>query len=506
MDIASLLSSHAADRPGKTAVQTRGRSMSFRELARRAFQVSEFLERRGVVKGTHVGIFLPNSVESVWIQLGILCRGAVLVPLDYMLSQEEVIAFLHHSGAALLFFQPKKGIDAAEVRARCPHLQSVVRCGDSPGEERGGDLDELVSYSGREPKGSVSPDDPAALFYTSGSTGRPKGVVLSFGHLDNPVETIGKYLQVEETDVFLCGGVPFSHVGGLDYLLLTASFGTTLVLMERFHPLEFLRNIAEFGVTIFCIVPAMYVAILALKEYERFDLSSLRYAVVFGAPSSPALLCRFHRMCPNAGVLNGWGMTETAAPNTFSPRDEEKLSTIGRFELGTEARLSDDAGREISGPGEGELWVRGPAVMKEYFKDLELTRQTITPEGWLKTGDIARRDREGIYTIVGRKKDMLKVAGEIVFCAEVEEALQMHPEVREAAVIGVPDRFRGEVPKAFVVLRDEAAHGGEHLREFLRARLAHFKIPHFFQVCGSLPKNRTGKIDKRLLRKTEESV
>jgi long-chain acyl-CoA synthetase len=314
--------------------------------------------------------------------------------------------------------------------------------------------------------------------------------------LDNPVKTIGHFLTVGDNDIYLCGGVPFSHLGGLDYVLLMLYFGSTLVLIERFHPVEFLKSLAQYKVTIFCIVPAMYVAILSLKEYDVFDLSSLRYAVVFGAPSSPALLARFQKAYPGAKLLNGWGMTETSAPNTFSPDDVTKLASIGKFDFNMQAKLIDDQNKEAA---RGELLVKGEGVMMGYYKSEQLTAQILTG-GWLKTGDIARRDSDGLYYLVGRKKDMLKVAGEIVFCAEVEEKIQMHPAVKEAAVIGVPDKLRGEVPRAFIVLKEGAMFGEAELLNFLKGNLAHFKIPHYFEFIKELPKNKTGKVDKAKLK------
>jgi len=289
-------------------------------------------------------------------------------------------------------------------------------------------------------------------------------------------------------------------VGGLDYILFMLFFGSTLVLNDRFQPLEALRSIERYRPTIFCIVPSMFVALLSLKDVERFDLTSLRHLVVFGAPSSPALLKRFHQLCPNARLSNGWGMTETAAPNTYSPEDPSKINSIGPFGVGMEARVVSEEGQSLPDGEQGELWVRGQAVMAGYYRDDDLTRQTITPDGWLKTGDIARKDPDGNFYLTGRKKEMIKVAGEIVMAPEIEDILHRHPDVREVAVIGSPDALRGEVPRAFVVLKEGHAGGIDDLKSFARKNLAHFKIPASIEVLDGLPKNRTGKIDKEALK------
>ena len=198
-------------------------------------------------------------------------------------------------------------------------------------------------------------------------------------------------------------------------------------------------------------------------------------------------------------MLNGCGMTETSAPNAFSPPDESKISSIGYFDFNLEAKIVDEAGNKLKGEAQGELWVRGEPIMREYYKEPDLTKEILTESNWLKTGDIIRVDADGLYYIVGRKKDMIKVAGEIVFSAEVEEKIYRYSKVKEVAVIGVADNLRGEVPKAFIVSKEEKSFNEQELRDFLKEHLAHFKIPHYFEFVKDLPKNRTGKIDKTKL-------
>ncbi|MFH1902263.1 MAG: class I adenylate-forming enzyme family protein, partial [Candidatus Omnitrophota bacterium] len=453
-------------------------------------------------------IFLPNTPEAIFTFLAGFSIGGVLVPLDFMLTENEVINFINHSQAKILVTQIKKEIDLEKINEQCPTLKKIIIQGTGYRaesiEQKAEGMEESFSFwskaveetSSQVPSVEIDGSDPSAIFYTSGSTGHPKGVEFTYKHFDNSPKVINHFLRVCEKDIFLCGGVPFSHVGGFGYILLLLEFGSGLVLMERFHPLEFLKNIQRHKVTIFCIVPAMYVAILSLKVYDKFDLSSLRVAVVFGAPSAPSLLKRFHQACPDAQVLNGWGMTETAAPNTFSPPDENKIDSIGKFTLDMEVKIVDEEGNNLGPEAEGELQVRGEAVMSGYYKEPQLTKEVLTEDGWLKTGDIAKFDSNGLYYLVGRKKDMIKVAGEIVFSCEVEEKIHRHPKIKEAAVVGVPDSLRGEVPKAFIVLEEEAVLFEQELRDFLKQHLAHFKIPHHFEFVKELPKTRTGKVDK----------
>jgi long-chain acyl-CoA synthetase len=503
MKVLKVLEKTAGKFPQKPAIFFRDNPVTFEQLKAITCRLASGLKEKGVKKGDKVAIFLPNWPEYIYSYLALFSLGAVVVPLDFMLTEEEVINFINHSESSILIAKTRKGTDLDKIKQSCPFLGKIVILKEPNEEVPAGDFlfwDKLL-LSKDEPKTEeVNDKDYSAIFYTSGSTGHPKGVFLNYGHLDNPIKCISHFLKVTDRDSYLCAGVPFSHVGGLDYMLFMLYFGSTLILLERFHPVEALKNIEQYRPTIFCIVPAMFVAILSLKECEKFDLTSLRYPVVFGAPSSPDLLNKFNRLCPNATLLNGWGMTETAAPNTYSPPDITKINSIGPFGVGMEANIVDDEGNILGTGVRGELWVKGSGVMVGYYKEPELTREVITPDGWLKTGDIALKDKDGLFYIVGRKKEMIKVSGEIVYAPEVEEVLYKNPAIAEAAVIGIPDKLRGEAVKAFVVLKPQQDLSADDLRHFCREHLAHFKVPHEIEFRGALPKNRTGKVDKEILK------
>jgi len=346
----------------------------------------------------------------------------------------------------------------------------------------------------------------AIIFYTSGTTGKPKGVLINYRQLSAPMQAVSYFTELNDKDICLCA-IPFSHIAGLMFVQAIVFLGASVVLMERFIPVEFLKLVEEYKVTIFWLVPAMYYALLHLKEFEVFDLSSLKTVVCFGAPSSPEQLKRFHQYCPNADLINGWGMTETQGPTVVLPRGSSKVESVGKPAPWIEVKIfsaeggcgGDESEKELPIGEVGEIVVRSWVVTDGYYKDPELTAQT-KRNGWFHTGDLGRFDKDGFLYIVGRKKEMIKVAGEIVFEPEVEAAIYKHPAVKEVAVVGVEDKLRGEVPYAFVVLKDNLKLTAEELRYFLRQHLGHFKIPHYFEFRDELPKNRTGKIDKETLR------
>ena len=498
MNIKELLIKQAAAFSQKPAFIFEDKAISYAQLKDRAFRLANYLLSLGFNSEDKVCFFLSNTPQAVFSFLGIYSAGLCAVPMDFMLTESEVINFINHSEAKVLIAQPKKNIDLKNIKKSCPSLREVIICQEKIEGFSFWD-DALRNISGEVPSLDINEENLSSIFYTSGSTGNPKGVMLTYKNLDNPSCVIDHFLSVTDKDVFLCGGVPFSHIGGLDYILLMLYFASTVVIMERFQPFEFLKNIEKHKVSIFCIVPAMYIAILSLKEYDKFDFSSLRFAVVFGAPSSPVLLKRFQKAYPNARLSNGWGMTETSAPNCMLPPLSDNIKSIGKFYPKMSAKIVDNNGIQQPKGIQGELLVKGEAVMGGYYRAKELTEEIMTADGWLKTGDISYCDEDEFFYIVGRKKDMIKVAGEIVFSSEVEEKIQKHPKVKEAAVIGVFDPLRGEVPKVFIVTNDGQHLDEGELKSFLKENLASFKIPHYFDFVEDLPKNRTGKIDKTKL-------
>ncbi len=501
MNVYHLLKEKADTYSGKPALIFKDQEISFSDLRGQVIRLASGLKKLGVGKSDKVAVFLPNCPEYVVCYLACFHLGAVVVPLDYMLKDDELVSCLSHSETKALFAMPKTDISLPDIKSKVPSLQHVILF---PGQTEAGDREvlwpNLLEGGGDDlPEVLIEDSDPALIMYTSGTTGRPKGILLNYKHLEGSPKAMEFFVDLNDRDIKLAA-IPFSHIGGFIYIQNSLIFGITLVIMDRFNPYEFLRNIQRYKVTCFHIVPAMYTALLTLKQIDKFDLSSLRWVVVFGAPSTPEIMARFQKYCPNAKLLNGWGMTETCPPNTVTPLGSSNIASVGKPSPVSEMKLIDDDGQDVPCGQIGEIVIRGWVVMDEYYKDPDLTAQT-KKNGWLYTGDLGRFDEEGYLYIVGRKKEMIKVGGQIVYAPEVEAAFHKHEAVEETAVIGVSDALRGEAVKAFVVLKEGMDISIEDLRYFARQHLAHFKVPSEIELKDVLPKNRIGKIDKETLRK-----
>lgn len=497
MNVIEVLEKKAIQHGDKPAIVFRDQPITFRQLRENTFRLSDALKRLGVNKGSKVAIYLPSSPEYAYSYLAIWALGATAVPLDFMLTEDELIECCRHSEAKALIIKPKANISLDNLKSKLPSLviitsgQEIAGCPNLEGL--------LASAESKAPVAQYNENDYAIIFYTSGTTGKPKGVLINYKQLGAPPQSMDFFVGgIKDTDITVCV-LPFSHLGGLIYLQNCVAFGLTVVLMERFIPIEFLKNVQQHKVTCFWIVPSMYYAFLQLKEFETFDLSSLRWMVTFGASNSPDALRRFHQYCPKAQLLNGWGMTETNAPTVVLPMGSEKIESVGRSIPWAEVKIFSDQDKEVPAGKVGEVVVKSWVVTDGYYKEPELTAEVLR-DGWFHTGDLGKFDSEGHLYIVGRIKEMIKVGGEIVVEPEVESVIHKHPAVAETAVIGVADKLRGEVPKAFVVLKEGSQVSEDDLRYFLREHLAHFKIPHYFEFVVSLPKNRTGKVDKEQLR------
>jgi fatty-acyl-CoA synthase len=483
--------------PGRAAIEWGGRAVTYAELDGRAALAAGALAALGVVPGDRVAALSGNRPELAELLFACARLGAIFVPISPRLAVPEVAFQLGDADPRVLVHDPERAtLAAAALRAAAPPSAAPGPAPLSLGED-GGYEEALAAASPLEPQ-DVSPEDPLAIFYTSGTTGRPKGVVLTHGAFfwANLNMLLALDLSADERSLVV---LPMFHVGGWNVNTLAVWWkGGTVVLEPSFDAGRALALI-DAGVTSMMGVPTVYQMMAEHEAFEATDFSRVRALVCGGAPLPVALIRRY--AARRVRFVQGYGLTE-AGPNCLllPPEDaERKAGAAGRPYVFTDVRLVDPEGREVGPGGVGEVVVRGPSVMKEYWRLPEETARALR-DGWLHTGDLGRLDEEGDIWIVDRLKDLYISGGENVSPAEVEAVLCAHPAVAEAAVIGVPDERWGEVGRAVVVLRPGAAASAEELRAFCAERLARFKIPASVVFADALPRNPTGKLLKAEIR------
>jgi long-chain acyl-CoA synthetase len=432
-----------------------------------------------------VGICLPNCKEFVASYFALLFNGITPVIINPLLSPSQIAYIVEDASInTIITVSPFKDLLSGSVKD-CIYLDLMP---PSP------EVSPTASPAPYIGKG----EDIAAIFYTSGTSANPKGVMLTHKNILSDLEGCLPAFAFSDRDVIL-GVLPLFHTFAFTVtLVLPLLFSATVLYISRFSGPKVLEYIERDKVTVLLTIPSMYRAILRAAQTSTHDLSSLRLAVTGGEPVPIDLLNTFHKVF-SVPLLEGYGLTEASPIVSVNTPTSYKYGTAGRPLPNIEVMIVGDNGHGLPHGKEGEVWVRGPNIMKGYLNLPELTRQTITPEGWLKTGDYGKFDEEGFLKITGRKKELIIISGENVAPAEIEEVICRYPGVFEAAVVGVPDRFRGEVPKAYVVAHPNTELSEAELREHCHKHLPHYKVPRYFEFRKELPHGPTGKILKRAL-------
>lgn len=487
MNLSDLLGRSAAQHGPSIAVELGDTSLTYAALDELAGRTAALIAARGVVPGDRIGLMLPNLLEFPALFYGALRAGAVVVPMNPLLKAREIAHYLRDSGAVLLFAHESLVEEVDAGRSAADSQVAVVPIG-------AGSLTGLLADHTEPVTTSVGAgEDTAVILYTSGTTGLPKGAELTHTNLGRNSEIAARSLFGLTPADNILGCLPLFHTFGLVVTMNTAvTVGARLTLLPRFEPAHALRIIQERRVTLLAGVPTMYAALLGThaQEPDAYDVSTLRMCVSGGASLPVEVLHGFEKAF-DCLLLEGFGMSETSPVASFNHPDRpRKAGTVGTPIEGVELRLADVV------DGVGELCVRGHNVMKGYWGRPEATAETVK-DGWLHTGDLARVDEEGYYSIVDRKKDLVIRGGYNVYPREIEEVLYEHPAVAEAAVIGLPDDALGEEVAAAVALRPGAEATPEELREFVRAQVAAYKYPRVVWIVDTLPKGATGKILKR---------
>jgi long-chain acyl-CoA synthetase len=464
--------------------------LTYGEFLDAARGVAGLLRSRGLEPGARVGMVFPNVPAFPVVFYGALLAGCVVVPMNPLLKGREIEFYLDDAGISLVFAWDQAADGAREAAGgRDVEVVAVGAAGPDEAQLDGASpLDEPVDRAD---------DETAVILYTSGTTGAPKGAELTHANLSTNAHVSARTLTEITTDDVVMGCLPLFHVFGLTCGLNSAVLtGACLTLLPRFDGTKALAMIGRDGVTVFEGVPTMYSGLLHVDGREQYDVSSLR-CCISGGSAMPVEVLREFEDTFGCIVLEGYGLSETSPVASFNhPHAERKAGSVGTPVEGMELRLVDDDGHDVTGDDPGEIAIRGEGLMKGYWGRPDATAESV-PDGWFRTGDVGRRDDDGYYFIVDRKKEMIIRGGYNVYPREIEEALYEHAAVAEVAVVGIAHRELGEEVGAAVALRPGAEVSVDELRDFAKERVAAYKYPRHVWFLEDLPKGPTGKILKR---------
>ncbi|WP_284037488.1 fatty acid--CoA ligase family protein [Neobacillus sp. 114] len=511
MNLSSQLHETAKASTTKIAYHFMGKSSTYAELDGAITKFASGLEKLGVKQGDHIALLLGNSPHFVIGLYGALRLGATVIPVNPIYTADEIGYILNNGDVKVVV-----GLDlmiplAEKVHTMLPKVSHYIICETEqnglaqPGVEGLSVYPKMKSFTDVVASGELSfqgpelqDDDTAIILYTSGTTGKPKGAMLTHKNLYSNASDVGTYLKMNDDDRVITT-LPMFHVFCLTVALNAPLLkGATLLIAPKFSPKDIFHLAKEYKATVFAGVPTMYNFLFQYPEGSPEDLSSLRLCISGGAAMPVALLENFEKKF-DVLISEGYGLSEASPVTCFNPLDRpRKAGSIGPSIVNVENRVVNELGEEVPVGEVGELNVRGPNVMKGYYKMPEETEASIK-DGWLHTGDMARMDEDGYFYIVDRKKDMIIVGGYNVYPREVEEVIYNHPDVVEVAVLGVPDLNQGEAVQAYVVSK-RADLTEKEMISYCKEHLAKYKVPSSVVFLEELPKNTTGKILRRALK------
>ncbi len=505
MNLGKIIKRNAALFPDKIAYMSETQQISFHSFNDRVNRLYNALKARGLNQGDRVAVLSYTRPEYMEV-FGVAEKGGLItVPINWRLKGEELAYQFNDSGAKALIVQSPFLETINEIRKRIPVEQYFCIDGNAENME---DYEKVLDESSpEEPDVDIKPDDTVYIIYTSGTTGQPNGAMITHRGqwecsrsmaIEVPVRRVEKHLE----------GMMLFHIGPRSFLFPVFHRGCTNYLVERFDPRRFLEIIQKERITTTELVPTQLAMILDLPDHEKFDTSSL-HTIFYAAMAMPVALLK--RSIERFGKIfvQGFGQTETGPliccfcreyHNPYGDRKEiNRLASCGQPAIDVDVRIVDEQGKDLGANETGEILAKHVWIMKGYWNKPELTHETIE-DGWVHTGDMGYMDEDGFLFIVDRKKDMIISGGENIYPREIEELLYTHPAVREAAVIGIPDKKWGEAVKAVIALRTGEEVSEEDIIDFCKGKLAGYKKPKVVEFMDEIPKTGSGKIYKKILR------
>ncbi|CCU78055.1 Long-chain-fatty-acid--CoA ligase [Halanaerobium saccharolyticum subsp. saccharolyticum DSM 6643] len=496
MLLGDIISKTANEKKEKTAAVLNDREITFNQLEKESNQLAHGLKDLGIKPSDMVSIMLSNSIEFLISYVGVIKSGATMVPLNISFKVPAVEYILNNSEAKIIITS-KKFLPLIQ-KCDLDYLENIILVDG----EKSDDyllLSEFKSQKTNLPKlENIDEEFTAACLYTSGTTGQPKGAMLTHHNLIFDTQKSIEHLKVDDRDRYICVLPMFHAFAETVCMLMPLFLGAEIVIIDKFLPETVLKTIQEKNITFFAGVPTMYSALLNVKNKDGYDLSHLNLCISGGAAMPQQTMEDFEKTF-NVKILEGNGPTETSPVAYVNPVDgERKSGSVGLPIPETEVKIVDENDNEMPIGEIGEITVKGDHVMKGYYKMPDATEKALRG-GWLHTGDLGKMDQDGYVYIVDRKKDMINVGGMNVYPREIEEQLYKHPKIREAAVVATKDELRGEIPKAIIVLKDGESASEREIQKYCMQYFANYKVPKLVDFLDELPKNATGKIDKKSL-------
>jgi len=496
VNLACIIDGHP---DASTALISHGRTTTYGQLRRQVAALRAELVALGLRRGECVALLCGNTPYFVVSYLAAVGVGAVVAPLNPTSPAPEIEKELAVVQPAVVIIEPAALATWERIPSDVRHGVRTVMATEGHGIEGAHTLDEVFAGDGSVDSVDVDPSTPAVYMFTSGTAGSPKAAVLTHGNLLSNIEQATAVENMSPSDVTF-GVLPMYHIFGLNVMLCnTLAVGASIVLVQRFDPVSTIETLRERGVTVMLGAPSIWMALNQLLDVPADAFAKVRLALS-GAAKLPEQV--IHSLSNRFGlrVLEGYGLTEASPVVTTSIDMPFTPGSIGRPVPGVEVRIVDENGDDAFVGDSGEIWVRGPNVFAGYLNDPEATARVLSPEGWLRTGDIAVADEDGHIFMVDRAKDLIIVSGFNVFPAEVEEVLTAHPDIVDAAVVGTAHPHTGEAVRAYVVLRPGTHLDEDTVVDHCRAHLARYKCPSKVLFVDQVPRNMTGKLQRYSLR------
>ena len=503
--IGETLKAAAHSSPNAVAYVYENKQLTFQQVLDQAGLVSGWLKAQGVQKDHKIGCIFKNCLEFIELYFGVAVNGSVFVPINFRLTANEMAYILDNADVSILFIEQEFAEIVQAILPSLPKVEQVVIVGEQVKQEWI-PYDSIFSSEPYYREEDLTDEDDHVIIYTSGTTGKPKGAVLSHKNCYmNSLNSLFHSPPKRGANMLLV--TPLFHISGLCFLSQYCITEGPIHIHRDFNPVQILETIQREQINCIVLVPTMWNFLFQVPNIESFNVSSVVKCGVGGAICPLELKKRILQVFYNGGIHEAFGQTEMSPSTTYLIGEDalRKTSSVGKPSINVRVRIVDEHMNDVPQGAVGEIIYRGPTMMKRYYNNPEATAEAFRG-GWFHSGDLVQMDDEGFIYVVDRKKDMVISGGENIYPKEIEEVLYMHPDILEAAVIGVPDETWGEAVKAFIVLKPEKVLTAEEVIAHCQQHISSYKKPRIVQFIEMLPRNAAGKILKTELRKVEQVI